>query len=292
LHRRGFVVGDGKRTLALISQQVTIPLFSFTKIICCNQDWSNDPCPDTTQSLKDVWLLSFWPAYVVAAGMAVGLVVAKATNTPPNQARAALACCASGNSTGLPITLLTVVHANFPAASDLGRIDPTLFLSVCLLLCPVLQWGVGGWLLAPEKDDKEATQLQEHVNHALQGLETIPLTGNSNTVMSMDNRTATATAPHRLAHNVLNNVTTEHLHNRSRRGLSETDASLCMSVQEDLNMWDPMTATMHGTVVKDVEPALPPPPPPPLDQQNLQEQQRPHTAQTTTRSCSDSLDVV
>lgn len=39
LHRRGFVVGEGKRTLALISQQVTIPLFLFTKVIYCNQDW-------------------------------------------------------------------------------------------------------------------------------------------------------------------------------------------------------------------------------------------------------------
>jgi hypothetical protein len=41
LHQRGFVVGDGKRTLALLSQQVTFPLFLFTKIIYCNQDWSN-----------------------------------------------------------------------------------------------------------------------------------------------------------------------------------------------------------------------------------------------------------
>jgi hypothetical protein len=39
LHRSGYVVGEGKRTLALISQQVTIPLFLFTKVIYCNQDW-------------------------------------------------------------------------------------------------------------------------------------------------------------------------------------------------------------------------------------------------------------
>ena len=64
------------------------------------------------------------------------------------------AACGFGNSTGLPITLLTVVHANFPATSDLGRVDPCLFLSVYLLLYPVLQWGVGGWLLAkPPKEE-------------------------------------------------------------------------------------------------------------------------------------------
>jgi hypothetical protein len=41
LHRRGFVEGTGKRTLALLSQQVTFPLFLFTKIVYCNQDWSS-----------------------------------------------------------------------------------------------------------------------------------------------------------------------------------------------------------------------------------------------------------
>ena len=57
LHRRGFIVGEGKRTLALISQQVTIPLFLFTKLVYCNQDWSLDPCPDITSSLADTWYL-------------------------------------------------------------------------------------------------------------------------------------------------------------------------------------------------------------------------------------------
>jgi len=52
----------------------------------------------------------------------------------------------------LVITLLTVVHNQFKGSgSELGRIDPTSFLSVYLLLYPVLQWGVGGWLLAPEE---------------------------------------------------------------------------------------------------------------------------------------------
>jgi len=156
LHRRGFVTSAGKRTLALVSQQVTFPLFLFTKIIYCNQDWSSNPCPDVTKSLKDVWILLFWPLYVVSAGILVGWMVTKLCRTPTHQVRAVIAACAFGNSTGLPITLLTVVHANFPATSDLGRIDPTLFLSVYLLLYPVLQWGIGGWLLAPD-DDEEPT---------------------------------------------------------------------------------------------------------------------------------------
>ena len=39
LHSRGFIRGaEGKKTLALISQQVTIPLLLFTKVLYCTQD--------------------------------------------------------------------------------------------------------------------------------------------------------------------------------------------------------------------------------------------------------------
>ena len=98
LHRRGFVVGDGKKTLALISQQVTIPLFLFSKVVYCNQDWSDEPCPDVTEKLNDIWVLLFWPAYVVGCGLLVGYAAAKVSGTPNE--KAAMAACAFGNSTG------------------------------------------------------------------------------------------------------------------------------------------------------------------------------------------------
>ena len=68
LHQRGFIKKEGKRTLALISQQVTFPLFLFTKILHCNQDWSDKPCPDVIGSLKHGWMLLLWPIYVVGVG--------------------------------------------------------------------------------------------------------------------------------------------------------------------------------------------------------------------------------
>eukprot|EP00977_Amphora_coffeiformis_P021839 scaffold10016_cov170-Amphora_coffeaeformis.AAC.4 len=155
LHQRGFIDSAGKRALALISQQVTFPLFLFTKIIHCNQDWSPEPCPDVTATLQHGWMLLLWPIYVVMAGLLVGQLMARFAQTPMVQRKSVCAAVAFGNSTGLPITLLTVVHSNFPTTSDLGRVDPTLFLSVYLLLYPVLQWGMGGWLLAPEDKVKE-----------------------------------------------------------------------------------------------------------------------------------------
>jgi hypothetical protein len=94
-------------------------------------------------------MLLLWPLVVVGLGLLVGRLVIHMSGTPPHLRGPCLAACALGNSSGLPITLLTVVHTNFPKTSDLGRMDPTLFLSIYLLLYPVLQWGLGGWLLAP-----------------------------------------------------------------------------------------------------------------------------------------------
>ena len=39
LHRRGFIRKNGTKTLAIISQQVTIPILLFTKVVYCNQNW-------------------------------------------------------------------------------------------------------------------------------------------------------------------------------------------------------------------------------------------------------------
>ncbi|CAJ1935322.1 unnamed protein product [Cylindrotheca closterium] len=210
LHRRGFLKPEGKRTLALISQQVTIPLLFFTKIIYCNQDWSTEPCPDVIRSLRDVWMLLWWPLYVVGSGLIIGYFAAKVSKTPPTQVRGVMAACGFGNSTGLPITLLTVVHANFPDSSDLGKIDPCLFLTVYLLLYPVLQWGIGGWLLSPETSED---------------------TNNDN-----DKRN-----DFEWQQNVLNQRESSS-YTLQRRGMNEVDASMYISVQESLDKWGRSTA--------------------------------------------------
>jgi predicted permease len=153
LHRRQFVGASGKKALARMSQQVTIPCLFFTKIVDCPQNFSADKCPSFTDNLSDVWVLLFWPVYVVACGLLVGELAARISSTPKRQRPSVLAACAFANSTGLPITLLTVIHSNFPVTSEIGKVDPNLFLSVYLILYPVLQWGVGGWLLSPSESN-------------------------------------------------------------------------------------------------------------------------------------------
>lgn len=160
LHRRNFIAAGEKKALARMSQQVTIPCLFFTKIINCPQNFSSDKCPSFTDNLADVWCLLFWPLYVVGCGLVVGEIAARISSTPKRQRPSVLAACAFANSTGLPITLLTVIHANFPLTSEIGRVDPNLFLSVYLILYPILQWGVGGWLLAPSESDCRKSELR------------------------------------------------------------------------------------------------------------------------------------
>eukprot|EP00586_Coscinodiscus_wailesii_P005148 CAMPEP_0172478528 /NCGR_PEP_ID=MMETSP1066-20121228/2549_1 /TAXON_ID=671091 /ORGANISM="Coscinodiscus wailesii, Strain CCMP2513" /LENGTH=462 /DNA_ID=CAMNT_0013238183 /DNA_START=56 /DNA_END=1441 /DNA_ORIENTATION=+ len=159
LHRKKLIIGEEKRKIALISKKVTLPAFFFSKIIYCKQDWSTEPCPNVTSKLGDVFPLLFWPLYVVSWGFLVGMVVCKLTNTPERQKKSVYAAIAFANSTGLPITLLTVIHSSFPASTELGRVDPTMFLSVYLLLYPVLQWGVGGYLLTDDDEDEQPQEV-------------------------------------------------------------------------------------------------------------------------------------
>jgi len=153
LHRRGFIVGEGKKTLALICQQALIPTYLCVKTMYCEQNQSSKECPDVVKSLNQIWVLLIWPAYVVGMGSLVATIMKWIVKPKPQHIKPMYAATMFGNSTALPITMLTVVHSNFPNKSVLGKVDPTLFLSIYLLLYPVLQWGIGGWLLAPEDDD-------------------------------------------------------------------------------------------------------------------------------------------
>mmetsp|Transcript_22040 Transcript_22040/g.52465 ORF Transcript_22040/g.52465 Transcript_22040/m.52465 type:complete len:689 (+) Transcript_22040:119-2185(+) len=278
LHQRGFVVGNGKRTLALISQQVTIPLLFFTKILFCNQDWSDAPCPNVTESLRDVWILLLWPVWVCVAGIFVGQFVLKLANFPSTsgsarrrviapteqQRNAILASVAFGNSTGLPITLLTVIHANFGASSELGAIDPALFLSVYLVLYPVLQWGIGGMLLAAPTnvDANSNNNTFEHDNkikendpeddlkdcndedcHQTPGAISSQLCFNSSLRQSIrgeiDRTKAMLVDTEKsFVNNVIhNNKKMPAGYQIAHRGLDTMDASLYWTIHENLNRW-------------------------------------------------------
>ena len=123
LHRQNYVTSEGKKMLALISQQITIPAYLFAKIIYCPSDGGHNTindtdnnefvCPSVADRIGDLWMLLLWPFYVVLCGLILGYIVAKLSNTPPNQQRACMVALAFPNSTGLAITLLSVIHKQF-----------------------------------------------------------------------------------------------------------------------------------------------------------------------------------
>jgi predicted permease len=154
LHRRGMVSQETTTVLARYSQQIAIPALFFSKIVNCPQNSTHDKCPNVLDHISDAWVLLIWPCYVVGCGLLVGSVVVRIANTPIWQRRSILAAMAFANSSGLPITLLAVIQHNFESHGKI-TIDPNLFLSIYLIVYPILQWGIGGWLLA---DDEEVSQ--------------------------------------------------------------------------------------------------------------------------------------
>lgn len=142
--------------------------------------------------------------------------------------------------------MLTVVHTNFPSTSDLGRIDPTLFLSVYLLLYPVLQWGVGGWLLAPKEDENYEKKYEDEIDsrNALQGVNTTGVSSNSENAELLSPDQVRQTQSNKNNHkrtlsgggssgsfrkHVLNNLAIQQSYLTHRRGLSSNDEGLYMS---------------------------------------------------------------
>ena len=101
------------------------------------------------------------PAINVGVGAALGHLIVRFTRPPRDFERAAVAAVAFGNSTGLPITLLTTIHASFGPLSELGQVNPVLFLSVYLLLYPLLQWTVAARLLGVDDELAQHQQQQQ-----------------------------------------------------------------------------------------------------------------------------------
>ena len=106
------------------------------------------------------------PFVFVSAGALLGWLVVVITNPPENFRKGTIAAVAFGNSTGMPIVLLSVLRSQLEllrgASSStitngtLKIRDPIVYLSVYLLTYPIIQWVAGGWLLAPKEEVSDA----------------------------------------------------------------------------------------------------------------------------------------
>ena len=160
LRARGVMTNEVSKGLSKISMTLTIPALLFTTAINCEQDWSHVKCPSLMSSLKKGWPLLLLPAVYVSVGCAVGAAAAKLGGATEGFRRIAIAAVAFGNSTGLPMTLLTAVatQASLSKKDDddegppLGKTNILLYLSVYLLTYPIFQWTIGSYLMSGDDE--------------------------------------------------------------------------------------------------------------------------------------------
>lgn len=156
LNRKGIMTPQVSKGLSKISMSLTIPCLLFTTAIDCTQNHSQNQCPRLSSLMRNGWPMFLMPVLYVFTGLLCGVAAARIGRAEENFRRSAIAAVAFGNSTGLPVTLLTIIYSQFGKDTQLGSLNPVLFLSVYLVLYPVLQWSVGAWLLQPRGDAGQA----------------------------------------------------------------------------------------------------------------------------------------
>ncbi|KAL7559409.1 hypothetical protein ACA910_009972 [Epithemia clementina (nom. ined.)] len=179
LHRLGYINSSGQSALARFSQQVGLPALFFSKMVACpthssktitspssyseqssaqhlfpQEEQTINACPGIWDSLsvQHAWLIVLWPIFVVGCGLVVGLLACWLSKTPGWQRGSIIVAVTFANSTGLPTTLLSALQEHStgpPGTASLTAFDPdpSLILSLYLIFYPVLQWGIGGFLL-------------------------------------------------------------------------------------------------------------------------------------------------
>lgn len=160
LQKKGLMTPQMSKGLSELSMRLTIPCLLFSTAIQCTQDGSSQRCPRLIDQLQTGWPMLFLPMVYVGLGLIVGSLMAKIGGAGDDFRRSAIAAVAFGNSTGLPITLLAIIHGQFPKDTVLGATDPLLFLSIYLVSYPVLQWSVGSWLLQPKAQVNEVDAIK------------------------------------------------------------------------------------------------------------------------------------
>ena len=141
LRAQGALSPAVSKFLAFFSMNVAIPALLFTQgATALNRSL-----------LRFAWPLVLLPAVYVSLGLLLGSCAVRALQPlDADSSRFVLAACAFGNSTGLPLVLLTLIRDALlsPAVRQQygDGVDPLSYLSLYLLTYPLLQWTVGAAL--------------------------------------------------------------------------------------------------------------------------------------------------
>lgn len=159
LGRRGIMPKSGAKLISAVSMRVAIPCLLFSRVL-----------PSVNVDLvASVWPMLFLPFLNVAFGSLLGYLVVKLTKPSPDFHSGTIAAVALGNSTGLPIVLLSVIKEQIrflytdPTAEGgaCAVTDPIVYLGVYLLTYPIVQWVAGGILLMPKPPEGDTPPTAE-----------------------------------------------------------------------------------------------------------------------------------
>ena len=132
--RRGILKPEVIGAFSKLSMKVTLPCKLFTSML-------QHAKPEVIASSWPILLL---PPVYVFAGCTIGFILAKTLRAPRNFFNATIAAVGFPNSTGMPLVLLAVAEKNVtPGHGSIG------FLSMYLLIYPLLQWLIAYRLLQP-----------------------------------------------------------------------------------------------------------------------------------------------
>lgn len=149
--RLGIITNDVRKGLGELSMNLLLPCLMFSQVIYYNsKEMGGDVCPNMAQVIMSSADLFIWPIVVVTSGYCLGFLAAKLLRVPENFRRAAAGSVAFGNSTGMPVVLLSTLAPSL-VAEGVVKGDPLLFLPVYLVLSPLLQWTVGSYIFQGPK---------------------------------------------------------------------------------------------------------------------------------------------
>ena len=132
--RRGILKPEVIGAFSKLSMKVTLPCKLFTSML-------QHAKPEVIASSWPILLL---PPVYVFVGCTIGFILAKTLRAPRNFFNATIAAVGFPNSTGMPLVLLAVAEKNVtPGHGSIG------FLSMYLLIYPLLQWLIAYRLLQP-----------------------------------------------------------------------------------------------------------------------------------------------
>merc|ERR1712137_714049 len=162
LHRFGNINGKARKILSYISMNLTIPALLFSNMLNCP---TTGKCPPIQEELKTACPFLVLPFIWVSVGAICGTIAANVSCPPPELRRTIIAAASFGNSTGLPIVILSAIARTRALSSTASAEEQyrhcILFLSIYQVTYPILQWSVGGALLKAPKPTTEAGKLKE-----------------------------------------------------------------------------------------------------------------------------------